>query len=78
MLATFAISATLVASSLAALLPASPVVSTSNALITPGPNFELFKKQNDIRYLGWVSGAGWSAVSCDAATLSPHASTTMG
>ncbi|KAH7382536.1 hypothetical protein DE146DRAFT_636700 [Phaeosphaeria sp. MPI-PUGE-AT-0046c] len=66
MFTSLALGSALVSGSLAALLPASPVVSGSNAVITPGPNFELLRKQNDIRYMGWVSySEGWTSEICD-------------
>lgn len=66
MLASVAVGAALVSSSYAATLVASPVVSTSDALITPGPRIELLRKQNDISYMGWISYNGtWSTEVCD-------------
>lgn len=69
MLASVALGAALVSSSYAATFVASPVVSTSDALITPGPQIELLRKQNDISYMGWVSFNGtWSTEVCDPGT----------
>jgi hypothetical protein len=69
MLASVAFGAVLVSSSYAATLVASPVASTSDALITPGPQIELLRKQNDISYMGWISYNGtWSTEVCDPGT----------
>jgi hypothetical protein len=63
MFTSLAISSALVSSSLAALLPATPV---ADAVITPGPNIELLRKQNDIRYMGYISYTeGWTSEICD-------------
>lgn len=67
MFAYLLIGTALVSSCGAALLASSPIVSTSDALITPGPQIELLKKQNDQRYMGWVadSKGAWSTDICD-------------
>ncbi|OSS47520.1 hypothetical protein B5807_07439 [Epicoccum nigrum] len=55
----------LLTGSFAALVTPSAV--TSDPTITPGPNFELFRKQNNDQYIGWVSYSGsWSSVECEA------------
>jgi hypothetical protein len=60
------IGSALVSSSFAALLSSSPSVSTPAALITPGPQIELLKKQNDLQYIGYVSYKGtWTSELCD-------------
>lgn len=65
MFAHLAIGSALLATSLAALV-VSPVVSTSDALITPGPNIELLRKQNNLQYIGWLEYSGyWSSETCD-------------
>jgi hypothetical protein len=69
MLTSFAIGSALVSGSFAALVPASPVVSTSDALITPGPRMELVRKQNDVQYVGWVSDVSWSVDTCGTGML---------
>jgi hypothetical protein len=70
MLANLILGTALASSSVAALLVASPIVSTSDALITPGPQMELLKRQNDQRYMGWVadSKGAWSTEICDLGT----------
>jgi hypothetical protein len=66
MLAQLSIGSALVSSSLAALLSSSPSASTSGALITPGPQIELLKKQNDLQYIGYVEYSGtWTSELCD-------------
>jgi hypothetical protein len=70
MLVNIAIGSALVSGSFAALLPASPVDSSPEALVTPGPShYELFKKQNDIRYIGWKYDPSWVIESCNAGML---------
>jgi hypothetical protein len=46
----------------------TPSASTADATITPGPQIELLRKQNDDRFMGWVSyeGIGWSSERCVA------------
>ncbi|KAH7359557.1 hypothetical protein BKA66DRAFT_230658 [Pyrenochaeta sp. MPI-SDFR-AT-0127] len=64
MLAQRLIGSALFSGSLAAGL--APTRSTSDATITPGPQLELLRKQNDNRYIGWVSWNGlWSSEQCD-------------
>jgi hypothetical protein len=66
MLTQLTIGSVLVSSSFAALLSSSPSVSTLAALITPGPQIELLKRQNDARYIGWLSTSGaWESEMCD-------------
>jgi hypothetical protein len=66
MLAQLIIGSALVSSSLAALLSTSPSVSTLGALITPGPQIELLKKQNDLQYIGYLEYSGlWTSELCD-------------
>ncbi|KAF1913315.1 hypothetical protein BDU57DRAFT_351297 [Ampelomyces quisqualis] len=66
MLTFLALGTALIPSSYAGAMVASPIVSTSDALITPGPQIELLRKQNDISYMGWVSYNGtWSTEICD-------------
>lgn len=58
------VSSALFASSLATGLVPTP--STSDATITPGPQIELLRKQNNDRYIGWVSWNGeWASESCN-------------
>jgi hypothetical protein len=74
MLVNIAISSALVSGSFAALLPASPVDSSPEALVTPGPShYELLRKQNDIRYVGWKFDPTWVADSCAAGMSAIHA-----
>jgi hypothetical protein len=70
MLARLAIGSVLASSSFAALLPTSPADSAPDALITPGPQIELLRKQNDLQYVGWVSDVSWSAETCGTGTYS--------
>lgn len=45
----------------------TPSAATSDPTITPGPNFELFRKQNNDQYMGWVSYSGsWTSAECEA------------
>ncbi|KAH8709986.1 hypothetical protein GQ44DRAFT_763285 [Phaeosphaeriaceae sp. PMI808] len=65
MLAHLSIGSALVLSSLASLVP-TPAAEESEALITPGPQIELLKKQNDLQYIGWVQFSSiWSTEKCD-------------
>ncbi|KAH5142113.1 hypothetical protein HBH70_081440 [Parastagonospora nodorum] len=66
MLAPTVILSALISSSIAALLP-SAVEPASDALITPGPQIELVRRQNDQRYMGWVAdeAGAWSTEICD-------------
>ncbi|KAH7062848.1 hypothetical protein BKA63DRAFT_187560 [Paraphoma chrysanthemicola] len=65
MLVHLAIGSVLVYSSLAA-LQASQDVTPPDAIITPGPNIELLRKQNNDQYIGWVQYSGfWSSQTCD-------------
>lgn len=56
---------------LALLVPSLAAVVTPSAshldpTITPGPNIELFRKQNNDRYMGWVSNSGtWLTQQCE-------------
>jgi hypothetical protein len=70
MLASLAFGAALVSGSLAALPTASPVTSASDSLITPGPpQIELLRRQNDIRYMGWIAyNDTWTSEICDLGT----------
>jgi hypothetical protein len=66
MLANIAIGSALVSGSFAALLPASPVDSSPEALVTPGPSHhELFGRQNNIRDVGWKFDPSWVMESCN-------------
>ncbi|KAF2995076.1 hypothetical protein E8E13_002848 [Curvularia kusanoi] len=61
----YATAVALVPRSLAALV--TPSAAVSDPTITPAPNYELFKKQNNDRYMGWVQQNGiWSSVQCEA------------
>ncbi|KAF9693921.1 hypothetical protein EKO04_007981 [Ascochyta lentis] len=58
---TFFVGLTLFVCSLAAIL------TPSDPTITPGPQIDLLRKQNDDRYMGWLSYDGaWSTQRCDA------------
>jgi hypothetical protein len=78
MLAPTVILSALISSSIAALLP-SAVEPASDALITPGPQIEVVRRQNDQRYMGWVADEAdaWSTEICDLGALCsshvPHA-----
>ncbi|UPX20720.1 uncharacterized protein EKO05_0010945 [Ascochyta rabiei] len=62
---TFLIGSALFSRSLAAIL--TPSAAASDPTITPGPEIELLRKQNDDRYMGWLSYDGvWSTQRCDA------------
>lgn len=66
MFARVAISSVLVASGIAAELAPTPVVVES--AITPGPQveFELFRKQNNLQYIGWRQWSGiWTTRTCN-------------
>ncbi|CAO2652781.1 Nn.00g021920.m01.CDS01 [Neocucurbitaria sp. VM-36] len=44
----------------------APTPSTSDATITPGPQLELLRKQDDARYMGWWYWNGeWTTRECD-------------
>ena len=44
----------------------TPSASYLDPTITPGPSIELFRKQNDDRFMGWVSISGtWLSQQCD-------------
>lgn len=62
---SFLVGSALFTRSLAAIL--TPSASTSDPTITPGPQIELLRKQNDDRYMGWVSYDGvWSTQECES------------
>lgn len=64
MIAQLVLSLALTSGSTAALL--SPTASAADPTITPGPQIELFRKQNNDGYIGWVSWQGeWSSEQCD-------------
>src|SRR5690242_295215 len=45
----------------------TPSASSSDPTITPGPNIELLRKQNNDRYMGWVAISGvWSSQQCES------------
>ena len=59
----------LCSNSLAALIKPTP--STPDATITPAPHVELFRKQNDVRYIGWYTNlvqGNWSTHTCATGT----------
>lgn len=59
------VTSVLVTNSLAVLLPSS--ASSPDPTITPGPDIELFRKQNDVRYMGWREISGeWSSLQCES------------
>jgi hypothetical protein len=65
MYAKVLIGSALLVPSLAAIV--TPSASHLDPTITPGPNIELFRKQNNDRYMGWVSISGiWSSQQCES------------
>jgi LPXTG-motif cell wall-anchored protein len=58
MLAQLVVSSALFSSSFAALLQPSPSAPAADAVITPGPQIELLRKQNDLQYMGWIFSSG--------------------
>lgn len=63
--ASFWVSSALFTRSLAAIL--APSASASDPTITPGPQIELLRKQNNDQYMGWVEYQGeWTTQDCDA------------
>lgn len=55
----------LFASSLASIV--TPSIDAADPTITHGPNYELFRKQNNDRFMGWVEYEGtWTTQNCDA------------
>jgi hypothetical protein len=64
MFAELAIGSALLLGSFAAHI--APTPSTSDATITPGPQIELLKKQNNARDIGWLLWSGtWGFESCE-------------
>ncbi|KAH6611919.1 hypothetical protein C7974DRAFT_87396 [Boeremia exigua] len=58
------VASALFSSSLASIV--TPSVSAADPTITPGPNIELLRKQNDARFMGWVSISGvWTSQQCE-------------
>ncbi|KAF2623640.1 hypothetical protein BU25DRAFT_461732 [Macroventuria anomochaeta] len=65
MLAKVLVGSALSMSSLAFIV--TPSASTSDPTITPGPQIELWRKQNNDRYMGWVSQNGvWTSQQCES------------
>lgn len=59
------IGSALVSSSLAVFVKPSAVEPTSPALITPGPQIELLRKQNNDRFMGWIEfSSTWTSMTC--------------
>lgn len=51
--------------SLAAIV--TPSAARLDPTITPGPNIELVKKQNNARFMGWVEQSGvWTSQECES------------
>jgi hypothetical protein len=75
MLASLAFGAVLVSGSLAAVPTASPATSALEAVITQGPShIELMRRQNDVRYMGWIAyNNTWTSEICEAGMSSLHA-----
>ncbi|KAF2824340.1 hypothetical protein CC86DRAFT_54317 [Ophiobolus disseminans] len=66
MLTHLALGSALLSGSYATLVAPSQSAPAVDALITPGPQVELLKKQNNAAHIGWISfGGQWSSQTCD-------------
>lgn len=66
MFARVALGSALISSSLAIAVAPSAVQPDSEALITPAPQVELLKRQNNDRFMGWIQYTSdfWSSQTC--------------